>query len=129
MTPATIVYVDDDPDDRAFLKEAFDKQQNLSVLYFADGSSLLTYLNSIKEDALLPKLIITDINMPEMTGIELLSILKSNARLKQIKVIVFSTAKRDHYQKECTRLGAAAFLQKPNSFSEMQEMASYFMYQ
>jgi CheY-like chemotaxis protein len=84
---------------------------------------------SIKDDALLPKLIITDINMPLMTGIELLSILKRNVRLKHIKVIVFSTADKNKYHMKCIKLGATEFLQKPDNFSELRQMANHFMYQ
>jgi CheY-like chemotaxis protein len=129
MTSATIFYVDDDADDRTFLKEAFAEKSFPSVLYFEDAPSVLSFLMNIKDDALLPKLIITDINMPKMTGIELLSLLKRDVRFKNIKVIVFSTADENRSQKECITLGAAEFLQKPNTFSELRQIANHFMYQ
>jgi CheY-like chemotaxis protein len=100
MTDATILYVDDDPDDRTFLREAFEEQHFPSAMY-----------------------------LPVMTGIELLKILKADARLQHIKVIVFSTTNKVEHQKECTRLGASEFLQKPISYSELRKLASYFMYQ
>jgi CheY-like chemotaxis protein len=129
MKPAAILYVDDDPDDRIFLKEAFEEQFYPSALYFESAQSLLSHLHSIKEDDLLPKLIITDINMPKMTGIELLSILKSNIRLKHIKVIMLSTAYKQDYDIQCKQLGAAEFIQKPSTFTEMKVLVTYFLYQ
>jgi CheY-like chemotaxis protein len=128
MTPASIVYVDDDSDDRTFLKEAFEEQCYPSALYFASAPELLAHLYSIKDDTLLPSLIITDINMPVMTGIELLTLLKTNARFKHIKVIVFSTANKKEYEKKCKGLGAAYFIQKPYSYAEMKKIATYFLY-
>ena len=127
MTSATIVYVDDDADDRNFLKEAFEEQQYPLVKYFEDAPSALSFLMSLP-DALLPKLLITDINMPVMTGIELLYILKKNKRFAAIKLIALSTANQLEYQAECNRLGTA-FLQKPNSFSELRQIANHFMFQ
>ena len=129
MTTASIFYVDDDVDDRTLLKQAFDEQPFSSVLYFEDAPSVLTFLKSIKDDAILPKLIITDINMPLMTGLELLILLKNDVRFKHIKVIVFSTADKNVYQRNCMKFGAAEFLQKPNTFSELKELANHFMYQ
>jgi CheY-like chemotaxis protein len=129
MIPAAILYVDDDPDDLTFLKEAFEEQFYSSALYFDSALSLLSHLYSIKEDTLLPKLIITDINMPKMTGIELLTIIKNNIRLKHIKVIVLSTAYKQDYDIQCKKLGAVNFIQKPSSFAEMKELVTYFLYQ
>jgi CheY-like chemotaxis protein len=90
---------------------------------------LLSHLYSIKEDTQLPRLIITDINMPKMTGLELLALLKANARYKHIKVIVLSTAYKQDYDIQCKELGATDFIQKPSSFAEMKDLVTYFLYQ
>ena len=129
MTAAAILYVDDDPDDITFLKEAFEEQFYPSALYFDTALSLLSHLYSIKEDTQLPRLIITDINMPKMTGLELLALLKANARYKHIKVIVLSTAYKQDYDIQCKELGATDFIQKPSSFAEMKDLVTYFLYQ
>jgi CheY-like chemotaxis protein len=129
MKPASIIYVDDDPDDRIFLKEAFEEQLFPSTLCFDSATSLLKYLYTLKQDIQLPKLIITDINMPVMTGLELLTLLKANTRFKHIKVIVLSTAYKLDYDVQCKQLGAADFIQKPSSFAEMRDLATYFLYQ
>lgn len=85
--------VDDDPDDLMLLKEAFHSiDKTIRFVEAKDGISALNYLKGIKDQQLLPALIVLDINMPVLNGRELLAIIKTENQLKHLKVIVFTTS-------------------------------------
>lgn len=128
MTGAKLLIVDDDADERIIVKELLEEQHFHAAHYFEDGHSVLAYLHQIKEDALLPRTIITDINMPAMSGLKLLALLKENKRFSPIKVIVLSTGGMHKYGDECIRLGAAAYFEKPNTYTEMKKLVNYFTF-
>lgn len=58
-------------------------------------------------------LVITDLNMPEMNGLELIAALKGDDRLSGIPIIVVSTEGRDAYVEQALAMGVAHFIQKP----------------
>jgi CheY-like chemotaxis protein len=125
MNDAALCIVDDDDDDLTILKEMFVAEEFSSVAYYSSGSSLLLALNAQRDDSKLPYLIVTDINMPRMSGLDLLGVLKSSVRLRNIKVIMLSTADKDHYGEKCKLLGASEFLQKPNTYDQLKKLAKY----
>lgn len=125
MTHAIILIVDDDPEEQMIFKEVFNEQNYQSVLYFDSAHLVLSYLSNLKSDALLPKLIISDINMPKMSGMELLKQIRSSNRYKGIKVLMLSTANKREYSEECRQLGAIEFIQKPDTFLEMKKLVRY----
>ena len=126
MNPTNLLFVDDDADDRNLIQEFLEAQNYHAALFFEDAFSVLKYLNSLQEDAALPHTIITDVNMPKMSGIDLLRELKENKRYQIIKVVMLSTANQEDYWNECERLGALQFFQKPSTYTDMKQMISYF---
>ena len=113
----TILYADDDPDDRELILEAFKKiDHSINCLTAPDGIEAIDILRRIVE---LPNYIFLDVNMPLMDGKDCLIELKKDERLKVIPVIIYSTtADRDEI-KNFYSLGASSFLQKPNNFEEL----------
>lgn len=88
-----ILLVDDDPDDLMLLSEALFSADNYYELKEAgDGQAALNFLRSLNNNEIYPCLIVLDINMPVLDGRELLAILKSDAALKDIPVIFFTTS-------------------------------------
>src|SRR4051812_34920087 len=88
----SIIVIEDDKDDQQFLMEVFNKLGYPNkVLYFGDGEEALNYLNGPIEP---PFLILSDINMPKLDGIQLRKQLKTDAalHLKCIPYLFFSTA-------------------------------------
>jgi DNA-binding NtrC family response regulator len=124
MKHAIILIVDDDIEDQIIFKEVLNEQNYYAVLYFDSAQLVLSYLSNLKSDDLLPKLIISDINMPKISGMELLQQIKLNDRYKQIKVLMLSTASENVYS-ESERLGAYEFIQKPDTYTEMKRLARY----
>ena len=71
-TSVKLLIVDDDPDDRALMKEVINEcTDHVEVVDLPDGNYVLNYLNSCPAD-LLPDLIILDLNMPLKNGFEVL---------------------------------------------------------
>ena len=80
------------------------------------------YLEQLKEDKL-PKLIVTDMYLPRITGAEFLIDLQKMHPYKKIHVIVLSTVKSDVEIAQYKQLGAVDYLQKPSSYEEYIEVA------
>lgn len=129
--PFTIMLADDDEDDILLTQDAMDEagiEHALDVV--KDGEALLTLLQSKIGNAPLPNIILLDLNMPILDGKEVLAELKADEHLKAIPVIILSTSDAVQDIDECYFLGAASFITKPNSFSDlvriMQVVNSYW---
>ena len=115
----TILYVDDDPDDRQIFQEAVRSLDTRTVCVTAqDGLDALSYL-SIHQ---LPDIIFLDLNMPLMDGKTCLSEIRGNKDTGHLPVIIFTTSSNGRDRKDCENLGATDFLLKPVSFRHMREM-------
>lgn len=110
---------DDDPDDRMIIKEAFEENAyDKGLTFFEDGEKVLL---KIKDDSNkdLPSLLILDLNMPRVNGLELLSMLKHNEVTSKIPVVIFSTSRNNTDRDKVLKLGADDFITKPYSFDTM----------
>src|ERR1700739_2484280 len=88
-----ILLVDDDIDDRLLLKEALISiNNNCLVLEALDGRKALIWLKDARDKHMLPDLIVLDISMPVLDGKELLAILKSEEKLRDVSIVVFTTS-------------------------------------
>jgi CheY-like chemotaxis protein len=90
MNPTKIYYVEDDPDDASLLTEAF-AGHGYDIVVFPNPVELFHQLHA---DELLPTLIILDINLPLMNGIEALRLLKAEPKFMRIPVALLSTNSR-----------------------------------
>ncbi|HTN21020.1 MAG TPA: response regulator [Pelobium sp.] len=116
---------DDDPDDRMIIKDAFEENHFVdSLAFFEDGEKILNQFE--RESEILgfkyPSLLILDLNMPKVNGLELLTQLKSNKKTKNIPVIILSTSKSTRDRERVLKLGADDFITKPFSFDIMIEI-------
>ena len=68
-----------------------------------------------------PKLILLDIQMPKINGIEVLQRIKSDERLKSIPVVILTSSKEDPDIKKCYALGANSYIVKPVNFESFAE--------
>jgi CheY-like chemotaxis protein len=114
-----IFIVDDDPDDRQIILDAFLEHTNmLDYVFLEDGKELLDTLKS-SEAADYPSLIILDLNMPGMLGLQVLKEIRSNARYSHIPIIVMTTSELNTDRKHSYELGANCFLTKPKLYTEL----------
>jgi len=117
MTTCKILIVDDDEDDREILTEAFQEFGLERVHGVESAEKALAYLQAVVNDEDLPKLIITDLNMPGITGQELLNALKGMRRYKHIPVIVCSTSSSPLDIERCLAAGAKYYVTKPSEMT------------
>jgi hypothetical protein len=122
-----ILLVEDDEVDVMNVKRAF-KRNNISTPLYtaANGIEALAMLreNSNKPNTIPPdrRLILLDLNMPKMGGIEFLQVLRADPALQKIPVVVLTTSNRDQDKIEAYNLNIAGYLLKPVTFSAFSEL-------
>ncbi len=126
-----ILIADDDNDDQYMIKEAFDSVNLTEHIHTVnDGVELLDYLykkGTYKNSpAFIPKLILLDHNMPKKDGRECLKEIKSNATLKKIPVIVYSTSSNPDDINYAYENGANSYIIKPYSYQELIKIMEVF---
>ena len=106
----TILVAEDSRSAQMYLKNFFEKL-NLSFKIFENGGPLLEYVQEISDISKIP-LIITDIEMPIISGHEVIRRLKSDSRTKNIPILVFSSMTNDQSRIAVRELGADGFVGK-----------------
>ena len=124
----TILAAEDDEQDRFLLQRAWKKAKLINPLVFVeDGVELLEYLRhegqwAGPKDAPRPGLILLDLNMPRMDGVEVLATLKEDKDLRSIPVIAFTTSKQDQDILKTYDLGISSFITKPINFLDLVDI-------
>ncbi|MGB3403255.1 MAG: response regulator [Microcoleaceae cyanobacterium] len=121
-----ILLVEDDEVDVMNVKRAFKKSNIKNPLYFAgNGLEALKVLRSEGDQPpTIPetrRLILLDLNMPKMGGLEFLQVLRADPELKAIPVIVLTTSDEDRDLIEAYNLNVAGYIVKPVTFSKFAE--------
>lgn len=129
MTPqeVEILLVEDDPADVELTLHALRKNNLANRIHVArDGEEALDFLfcredfsNRTFEQP--PKIILLDLKLPKVNGLEILRQVKGDPRTKAIPVIVLSGSKEDRDLTECYKLGVNSYIQKPVDFNEFRE--------
>lgn len=105
----TVLIIDDSPTFRTMVSFALKKIANFeNEIQAADGLEALDAL--AKNDV---HLMICDVNMPNMNGLEFLKTVRSDEKYKRIPVIMLTTEGKDEDQERAMKLGASAYLNKP----------------
>ena len=115
-----ILLVDDDLDDRELFVEAFSALGGTAKVETLEASEYL--LDHLDNAETLPDYIFLDLNMPRKSGKECLKEIQHNYRLKEIRVVIYSTSINPRDVAETYQDGAYCFIQKPNSFSELKRL-------
>ena len=123
-----ILFVDDDLEDQAIMADAMQTVNNSMPLYFAgSGIEAMEKLESMHREDHLPCLVVADLNMPKMSGGEMLALLKKDERFRQIPVVIYSTSVNKTEKEVCLQLGAHSYLTKPLSYQESLEVVNVFL--
>jgi CheY-like chemotaxis protein len=122
-----IVLAEDDPDDAEILCTSFTNHPSIGkVDWVKNGQMLLDFLkNSIDKK---PDIILTDINMPIVNGIQALEEIFKDSQLSSIPVFVYSTTVNPLYETKCKELGAWGYLIKPYKLSDFEEIPYQIIY-
>ena len=119
-----IVLVDDDDVDVMNVQRAFAKSKISSPIYTAcDGIAALELLRSGRVPAD-RRLVLLDLNMPRMNGIELLRALRADPELRSTPVVVLTTSNDERDKVEAYALNVSGYLLKPVTFAAFVELMS-----
>lgn len=110
----TVLIAEDSKTAQKHLKQIFENS-NLSMKLFDNGKLLVDYINSLGENVSKIPAIITDIEMPEMSGFTVVKLLKNNPKTRQIPIIVNSSMTGQNNKREAEVLGADGFIDKTKS--------------
>lgn len=122
MKKINIMLVENDEDEQLFMKEGFQSTNLFNIIAVASsGDEAFAVITGKKHP--LPDLIISDLNMPGKTGLDLLQDIKKDPELLHIPVIIISTSFTSTIINKCLSSGAHAFHTKPNSFVEYDKFA------
>jgi two-component system, chemotaxis family, chemotaxis protein CheY len=116
-----ILVVDDERDVKALFEQRFRKEIRDGEMSFAfaySGEEALGYLNTLKHEAVL---ILSDINMPGMSGLELLKQIKTHFEKPPPVVMMITAFGDDENYQQAMKLGADDFLTKPLNFTHLRE--------
>jgi two-component system response regulator len=121
MKEKTILLVEDNPDDVTLTIRALKKNHLLNdVVVARDGAEALDLLfgKGNTPPMALPELILLDINLPKISGLEVLERIRANERTRLLPVVVLTTSDEDRDRIESYRLGANSYISKPVEFEE-----------
>jgi CheY-like chemotaxis protein len=121
-----ILLVEDNPMDVDLTKRAFVKRKLANPLEVArDGEEALTWIAKWDAGQQRPLVILLDLNLPKLSGIEVLRVLKSHPVYKTIPVVILTTSKEDKDLHEAYVNGVNSYIVKPVSFENFMNVAEH----
>lgn len=131
-----IVLVEDNKDDATLAIRAL-KKHNLAnkLIHLKDGEEALEFFFSKSFESLdpmdMPKVLLLDLKMPKVDGIEVLQKLKSNPNTKSIPIVILTSSAEDPDIDRCYALGANSYIVKPVKFDDftktVAQLGMYWM--
>ncbi len=116
-----VLLVEDDQIDVMAIKRAFKVIKITNRLNVANnGGEALAYLRNSENEK--PCIILLDLNMPKMNGIEFLMIAKQDELLRKIPVVVLTTSREDQDKADSFNLGIAGYMVKPVDYKRFVEV-------
>ncbi|ATE59975.1 response regulator [Thauera sinica] len=110
-----ILIIEDNPDDEALTLRAFGKHGIRNPMVVAhDGIEALEYLfGAGSQPAVLPAVVLLDLKLPRMDGLEVLRRIRADERTALLPVVVLTTSREDLDVQQAYRLGANSYIRKP----------------
>jgi two-component system response regulator len=137
MENKTILLVEDNPDDEALMLRALNKNRIANeVIVTRDGAEALDYLFATgvyegRDLNHMPQLMLLDLKLPKISGLEVLQLLRNDERTKYIPVVVLTSSSEERDIISSYDLGANSYVQKPVDFNEFMEatkqLGSYWL--
>jgi two-component system, response regulator len=132
-----ILFVEDNPSDAELTLRAFSKSKLANKIYHVeDGEEALDFIFARgkfaeRKDSKKPKLIILDLKLPKIDGLEVLKELKSNDATKIIPVVVLTSSKEEKDIVESYKIGVNSYISKPVDFDKfmisVKEIGFYWL--
>lgn len=124
--PLQVLLVEDNEMDVFVSREVLDRcGRSVRLRVLRDGHEALQYLEDLVQDleSPCPALVLLDLNLPKVSGIEVLTQLRSASRWDRTLVIVVSSSDSESDRAAAARLGANAYFRKPTDLAEYMELA------
>lgn len=127
MKPKVILLVEDNPDDEELTLMALQKNNILNeVIVARDGVEALDFLfgdgpDTCKSRQTYPSIILLDLKLPRVDGLEVLSRIRSDERTKLLPVVVLTSSREDRDLLESYSLGCNSYVRKPVDFAQFVE--------
>jgi two-component system response regulator len=124
-----ILLVEDNDDDIELTRRAFDKSRIVNeMIVVRDGQEAIEYLfvtgaHSDRDPAVMPSVILLDLNLPKLSGLDVLSRIRAEERTRRLPVVILTTSKEEKDVIGGYDLGANSYVRKPVDFAEFAEAA------
>jgi len=120
-----ILLIEDNPIDLDLTLRAFASRKITNKIEIArDGEEALAFLPKWDKGATKPSVILLDLNLPKINGLEVLKILKSHPEYKTIPVVILTTSSQSSDMETAYLLGVNSYIVKPVSFEKFMEVAT-----
>ncbi len=137
MKKKVILLVEDNPDDVQLTLRALKKSKIANDIVIAqDGVEALDYLFATgkytgRDITILPQVVLLDLKMPRLDGLEVLHRLRNDERTRLLPVVVLTTSSEDRDRVESYKLGANSYIRKPVDFAQfidaIQQLELYWL--
>ena len=126
MNPEPPIFlVEDNPMDVDLALRAFKKRRLLNRIEVArDGEEALAWIPRWEAGETLPAVILLDLKLPRVDGLEVLRQIKANMKLRGVPIVVLTTSADNQDVKKAYELGANSYIVKPVDFDKFVEVAS-----
>ena len=116
----TILLVEDNPDDEALALRALNKNNIANDVQVArDGAAALDFL--FQEGARLPQVVLLDLKLPKVDGLEVLRRIRADERTRLLPVVILTSSNEDKDVVSGYSLGANSYIRKPVDFAQFTE--------
>ncbi|MEA5478525.1 response regulator [Pseudanabaena galeata UHCC 0370] len=127
MEPTQILLVEDDPNDVELIQIALDSYNFVNQInVVSDGEQAIHYLfgrDGQPPTQPLPRLVLLDLKLPKINGIQVLEMIRQSPRTRNIVVVVMTSSGENRDLKACYDLGVNSYIVKPLDFQQFVEMS------
>ena len=122
-----ILLVEDNADDEALTKRAFKKNNVMNrVVVARDGVEALDYLfgtgaHAGRDLSVMPTLVLLDLKLPKIDGLEVLRRLRADSRTKLVPVVVLTSSKEEQDLAQSYSIGVNSYIRKPVDFEQFMD--------
>lgn len=126
-----ILLVEDNPDDELLTLEALKDNNIKNKVFIAhDGEEALDYLFSRgefkdRDSGMLPQVVLLDLKLPKIDGLEVLKQIRSNDKTKFLPVVILTSSKEETDLIKSYQLGANSYIRKPVDFEQFTQSVKY----
>lgn len=125
MYPCKLLIIDDDKDDVELLSDALLQEGSSSFHCVKSAEEAIAFLEECPTREALPRLIVTDLYLPAVTGIQLIMTLKQTDRYRNIPVFVLSTLRFEMVTDFHNNLAATGYIKKPTCYQDYLKVAAF----